>query len=305
VRRVLPRHALPADLVRQRREHADARREGRRVTGQGTIEHLLAGQTGLEIFLPSCAVEVRVVDDLGRAVTDFGLEWTPLAASGSSNVGGGARRLRTESGTLHETLTPGTWRCSVTPSRNFAGTSREIVVPMAGPLTVIVARTGVVRGTVVDPTGKPVSGATILSSREGGVGKSKRDGSFNVRLEPGASVSLVAEAKSFAPSAPLEIELGSGEERNEVVLQLDSLAHLTGEVSGPGGRPIAGCEVSILRQDGPMYTVVSGSRCKTESSGRFTLYVPPGHFEVGIDVADTSSARSDSRSHCTGGASVR
>ena len=64
---------------------------------------------------------------------------------------------------------------------------------------------------------------------------------------------------------------------------------ITGQVSGPDGRPVAGAEVTAENRDsiGPLYDETPSC---TDEKGKFTLAVPPGNYEVAVNPDSATSS---------------
>lgn len=146
-------------------------------------------------------------------------------------------------------------------------------------------RGGLLRGTVIDPTGAPVENATVWPSG----GKTASDGSFAIGFAPGQGyVSVTAPEGSdlvggvwMANDVPLSsTSLGSpivtGADLvvtpSNVVARLSAAGAISGTVRDSSGEPVAGADVST-----------GSSRSVTASDGSYRLGgLPAGEFRVSV-----------------------
>jgi carboxypeptidase family protein len=254
-----------------------------RVVGQVAREDVFPNRGPLELVLVPALVHGRVVDDAGNPVTDYQLAWTPLPEVKGRPPEPG-ERIHSASGEFTTPLSPGAWRANASvPQLALQPASIELSVPSLETVVIVLARQGVVRGTVLDAADEPVSAARItLDGRVRTTSGSR--GTFEIEVTPGAAFTLAARHDRHAPSEPVELSLEPGEERDELILRLGASARVTGEVIDPQGRPVAGRRVMINRQ-------VSGSgmvgvEVETDASGRFETQITPGFLCAWIEFED-------------------
>jgi len=156
-----------------------------------------------------------------------------------------------------------------------------------------------VAGTVTDPGGKPVAGATVhLSLGYQSHVRTVADagGRFKIVGVPPAMkqagprgqappITLSAVPPESAPtllgaSTPLK-DLASGK-TTQADLRLGAGGAMAGLVKGPDGKPVAGCQVIAFQRIGAGgYSATSGGR--TGRDGRFTVaHVPPGNWALSV-----------------------
>ncbi len=115
-------------------------------------------------------------------------------------------------------------------------------------------------------------------------------GGFAIRGLPAGRFLLRVESKGFVPPDPLAVEAGGA----PITLNLKPPCQVTGKVLDPGGRPLDGAQIEVLRSDddGTEFStlldrVVHGRqilpRTETGRGGRFLLDgVPPGNYLLRI-----------------------
>jgi hypothetical protein len=222
------------------------------VRGHASIEDVHPGTTGLRFVLearPVYALRGTVVDSRQRPVRSFKV--TTRTASGRVE----SRSFSSGSFAL-EALDPGELQVWIEADDHLPASQRVVVGPVTEPLRSVLAAAGRIRGTVVDPRGRPVAGARV-GVQPAPVRSYARDywtadptGRFDVAAASSA-VSILATGAGFAPSAPVELSVGAGELLDGVVLPLREPGRLLGRVLDPDGRPLAG--VSISSQCGPAH----------------------------------------------------
>ena len=141
------------------------------------------------------------------------------------------------------------------------------------------ARTGVVRGRVVDPDGQPVEGGS-LSARclesdgdvhpiPGGNAVLGEDGAFEL-LGCDGLVCLDMHHPAYVRAGPWEVPAGAG----AVTLRARPLVRLTGQVVTTGGEPVPGATVVALPGpdvDPHALPPFSTTRTSTDGDGAFSL----------------------------------
>jgi protocatechuate 3,4-dioxygenase beta subunit/uncharacterized protein (DUF2141 family) len=157
------------------------------------------------------------------------------------------------------------------------------------PVELVLAPAASVVGTVVDPHGKPVTGARVSLQAEfaeriqrlrGDVQSpettSGENGSFVLTGLAGGTSSLVASRDGFAASEPATVEVAAGARANGVVLALRKGAVLTGEIYGGDGKPAGG--VQVIAQE----TATQATNMKrADATGAFRYEsLPPGSYTV-------------------------
>ncbi|MDQ5858899.1 MAG: carboxypeptidase regulatory-like domain-containing protein [Acidobacteriota bacterium] len=125
-----------------------------------------------------------------------------------------------------------------------------------------------VQGTVLDPGGKPVEGAIVVSGTL--AAKTDASGAYRISGVPTGSQAVEASWKDFAARKDsLRVKKG---ETAEVPLRLGRSASVTGTVvDEKTRRPIAGVRVSTASGGFAFRGVEPGRRARTDAKGKFRL----------------------------------
>lgn len=218
----------------------------------------------------------RVQDVAGAAVAKFSVRATQ--ASQAFFLPGESKQQACEDPEgdfVLRGLEAGKWKLEASAEGFGPMTPLELSLPRAqeDSLVLVLAPAASIAGTVVDPGGKPVSGARVTlqadtSQRiqrmrdnvQAPEAHSEEGGAFLLTgLAPGTSA-VVAEHEGFASSEPQAVEASAEAPAHGVVLRLRKGALVTGEVYGPDGKPAGGAqliaqapstlEMSMKRADG-------------------------------------------------------
>jgi len=266
---------------------------------------IAAGTSGLEFTVaPPQGLMVRVVDASGAPVLGakvvvneindendlFGrLRGGDLLLEPELNVSKGDEQGRY----LVEGIWKGRWTVNafkdelvqeVDPLEIFAN-GEEVVVRMVAAASIA--------GTVVDPDGNPVRGATVslrdpatVNSTPWGMSfggdsetaYTKEDGSFVLKGLPSGSYELFASESSWAGSEARGLELKIGDALTALVIKLRRGGTVHGVIYDAEGQPDSGRSIMAFTQGG-----TPGSRNSTTSDarGEFTLdRLEPGSYQV-------------------------
>jgi hypothetical protein len=158
-----------------------------------------------------------------------------------------------------------------------------------------------ISGKVVDPDGKPVANAIVVTALTGFgdaidqtqrfTARTKADGSFTLRLPSSGAFqyNLIAHDgdydkwRKWANGVGDPMYLKPGDVVNDVTLTLSGGATIKGKVVDPSGAPKAGREVRVMSADGRDSRYVAPS-AKSDDQGNFTLeHVRPGEVHVEVE----------------------
>jgi hypothetical protein len=146
-----------------------------------------------------------------------------------------------------------------------------------------VERTQSLRVTIVDPDGRPVSGARVAC--EDKTVETDDDGVASLRSLPSRRMRVNAYAAGFAPPVPVEV-VPRGQ---EITLRCRVGVVVRGRVITSAATPAAGAHVLILVGDERLQTT-------TGRDGRFEAIVPASRQSVGF-VAIAGNERADVAQH--------
>ncbi|MCU1327239.1 MAG: hypothetical protein JWN34_2609 [Bryobacterales bacterium] len=143
--------------------------------------------------------------------------------------------------------------------------------------------TGVIRGSIVATgTVLPVAGANIVLTEDMGMpassarryqGRTDRDGHFEFAEAPITRYRWSVTANGYKAAGGALTVTGF---TTSLPIEMDKLGSISGRVLGPDGRPATGVTVSALL---PWRYEISPP-VSTDSTGRFTVSLPPGRYFV-------------------------
>jgi hypothetical protein len=252
--------------------------------GEGRLEGVRAGQSGLRIVL-----DARRVFALHGTVVDVDQEpvdrFTVVASNdrGSHSSRGKQGRFRLEG------LDAGTWDIRVESDDHLGASQRVEIGARTDPLSFVLLAAGRIRGTVLDPAGRPVRAELRVTRGErarsfSDVARTDAAGRFDVGATS-APLVLSATCAGFAPSEPVELALAAGDGVDGIVLRLRAACRLEGRVLATDGTPVVGRRVGVSYGAEHM-------GAETDARGHFALdELPPGPAEVFMFLDDGSSAR--------------
>lgn len=183
---------------------------------------------------------------------------------------------------------------------SWSGLNVELT-PNMQPLVLMLEKGIPVAGRVVDPQGKPVAGAIVVTARTGRgdaidqtqrfTAKTKADGTFAMRLPSSGEFefNLVAHDgaydawRKWANGVSEPMSLKPGDSVKDLTLTLTAGATIKGRVVDPQGKPTPGKEVRAMAADGRDSRYVAPS-ARTDDQGNFTLtHVRPGEVRVEVE----------------------
>ncbi|MBX9928116.1 MAG: carboxypeptidase regulatory-like domain-containing protein, partial [Gemmatimonadaceae bacterium] len=171
---------------------------------------------------------------------------------------------------------------------------RTLVRSLALLPALVVAQETRISGRIIETNGVPVVDAEVLLKNDPRIGRSARDGSYELRLDKGGSFTVQVRRIGYAP-AERKVKVADGErvvvdftlERRpyalaEVVVTAAETG-LSGVVRDDAGAPIADAEAWLVGQD---------AKVKTDANGMFRLPVAQtGNFLLSVRKAGYAPAR--------------
>jgi hypothetical protein len=178
----------------------------------------------------------------------------------------------------------------------FGGSQATVVVPDSPTATIDVAlKSGAITGRVIDPDGKPVSGAYLIARLDGPTGtggagsaQSAADGSFTIEGVDDGTYRLTANAQGYATAEAYPVKVAPEEATAPVELRLEKGRTLRGRVVDPRGNGIEGAFVYFAPSGVVQTTSFPAS---TDVNGTFVLTLPgTGSYDIAADAAGLAPA---------------
>ena len=235
----------------------------------------------------------RVTDDLGLALGDFTVQAMPSGAGGPMSwydaSQGVARRFRGAGGSFAlEGLEAGRWQVRALASGHLECAPVELeLAPDGAGLRLVLNRATVLSGLVLDPSGKPVQGASVVANEARAsrwermnnkhADRTDEHGAFTVKRAPVGSVELQARWKRTAPSEVLTLELEPGQVETGITLVLREGARIVGTLVSGAGDTVAGRTIELSGGSlGPL-----GRHARADAGGAFSFDdLPPGQYQL-------------------------
>ena len=234
------------------------------------------------------SISGRVVDTKGQPVPSFkigvlqrfklgGAKDNATATSGPE-----AREFKDEEGKFtFECLPDGQWEIFIAAGEPVPAKTTLVTLPQTGdPIDLLVpalSEKQALTGRVVDPEGKPVSGAQVRAAQvldetatswsEDKLAKTDKDGVFRIEKLRKWPYRFSATASGF--SASIGLQLDGTESAIEFVLALRPSCKLSGDVVDANGQPVADCVVTATEENVAM--TLDTPRTKTDTKGHFEL----------------------------------
>lgn len=253
-----------------------ANRDG--VHGIAIARVRLPGTDELELVLREpqpASLRGTVRDPHGRAVPGARVV-AHVAKLGSRETPAGGGKFELDG------LPEGRWNVKVLADGYWTPPRSLIVDALTLPQDFVLAPGASIRGRVVDTEGRPVEGARL----SGGTSLvedalTDAEGRFSCTVAPG-TLELLASAKGYSASLPLELTLGEGEQLADVVLVLRPTCTLFARVRDTSGVPIHGATVGLMEQLTNKVSLRGRfSDSETDARGVATLEgIPAGHFTL-------------------------
>ena len=184
--------------------------------------------------------------------------------------------------------------------RNFDGLDFDMKPGMPA-VTIRAEKAATVRGRVLDPSGKPVAGATVAPALTGSGNsltgdtrfsvETDRNGAFTMRLPASGEIAynLVAhdgkfqEWRTWANGILAPFQTKPGEVMENVTLSLTRPATVRGRVVNDAGQPVAGREVRASAAD-KMENRYYDPTTTTRADGTFELrFIRPGEQHIQVE----------------------
>ncbi|MFC6232579.1 beta strand repeat-containing protein [Paenibacillus allorhizosphaerae] len=189
-------------------------------------------------------------------------------------------------GTYTLNVPPGTY--SVYADKNSAGynkSTKDNVQVTAGDTTNVNFSYGAISGTVTNASGNPVSGASVFASNSGSA-TTDASGKYMLKVPVGTYAYVQVNASGYAAYAQNNIQVTAG---NTTTLGF-SYGAISGTVTDGNGNPVSGSSV---------YTNIASQT--TNTSGSYTLNVPPGTYSVTVGSKPGYGSYSQTNIQVTGG----
>ncbi len=168
-----------------------------------------------------------------------------------------------------------------------------VEAPNPEPLRIVLTRSARVAGMVLDPTAKPVAGATVMVMVEqadpsraniGGRGfafpvngRTDDSGRFEIDQAPSGQVRITASAQGWRTAELSSLEVPPGGTLDGLRLVLERGATVAGRVLDADGQPVIGAMVRFEVQHTGVRYFTQGSMATTGGDGRYVLEgVEPG-----------------------------
>ncbi|HYR28844.1 MAG TPA: carboxypeptidase-like regulatory domain-containing protein, partial [Thermoanaerobaculia bacterium] len=243
--------------------------------------------------------KVRMGSEPLAAKVIFGGEFSPTPIPFRSGESGELQGILPE-------WPDGIWRVTVRseqPKIVATLTDVKVTTDDAGVahLDIVVPPTGI-EGEVLDAGGKPAKRAIVnISGRHESRGLTQidtdEDGKFLLQGLPAGTYGVSASAP-LVESPSVTVTIGENDaELASVQLRLAPVRKLSGMVTLPDGRPVAGAKVTAIPVDVPVDLAMTD---ESTSEGRFTVLVPSAAKTADIRVAAYGFTFSTSRRQITG-----
>jgi protocatechuate 3,4-dioxygenase beta subunit len=274
------------------RYHVEAHASRDGVHFQAAADDVPLGSELALVLVRSTGAELQgtVVDAAGEPVADFQILATRSDISAGRSADGSAGGFRLTG------LEPGPWKLAI-HGEGYRRLRQEVEVGATNaPLRIELVAATRIRGTVVDPSGVPVAGATVVEAqlasllRPGAPPGSTTDarGAFDVEANA-ERVELVAASVGFAASAPVAFALGPGESAESVVLVLRDACRVEGRVLDENGRPVP--HARVMASDASLTPPGFLGTREANADGDFVFdALPPGNVQLFTSRMEPSRA---------------
>lgn len=284
-------------------------RLGGRERGVALKRHVAAGADDIELVLGrGLTLLGRVVDERGEPRTEFSVRIVnPADDPQPYDRLGDLRWFRASDGSFaFDSLLTGRWDVDASVRGAHSASERVTLPQSSGPITLVVPRSVVVQGRVLDSAGNLARGVTVdlrsvePASPAGWRNSIDRSTSTNSEgrfqfddLIPRA-FELKARARDFAPSAPARVEPVDGR-IPEITLRLRAPSRIEGRALRPDGEPDAGARFEAT----PSLDDEMGARStnvRADAQGHFVMSpLAPGRWHVSRVLSTEESALVDAR----------
>lgn len=157
-----------------------------------------------------------------------------------------------------------------------------VTAPNETPVEIVLEPAARISGRVIDSEDEPVARAQVFLRKDGSPqtppGRTVTDpeGRFVLADLPTGSLTLQALARGFVGGGTLHLELGPGEQRDDLELVLERGATVVGTVTGPDGSPVSEVQVRLNWSEPRTFDLMAHGT--TDGEGRYRIEgVTPGH----------------------------
>jgi hypothetical protein len=278
--------------------------------GSSPAKPATVGDAAVVLVLePAGSITGIAVDEAGRPLDAFFVGATPTRREPGMVIRGGARNVSSSDGRFTvEDLSAGEFVLQITAPERSPGIVSDVRVA-AGAVTdvgrVKVAAGGVVRGTVVDPNGAAVPGATVTvmgaaerfsgpmqpsASTDGG-------GAFEVRGVPPGMATAQATHPSFAAGVASGLEVDPAKGPTDTRIVVTPGGRIEGFARKRGNLPLPGTFVMASPASRGPFAGAGGAQSATGPDGSFVLdHVPAGRTMVTLMTRGAGSTYTNMQS---------
>lgn len=282
--------------------------------GSKNVEDLVSGKTKEE-DLGDIVVEIglsisgRVLDENGNPVVSAVVSAAQPARGTMSSAGDlfVVANADEEGRFVLAGLSPGAHHLTAS-APGFGNSERVMAEPGASNVTLTLQLTGSIRGTAVDPEGRPVTSfqATARSSERRGIGwTSVQDGEGAFVLDDVAAGEYAVEidSRDFLPEVISSVRVSGGNVTEVGTIRLRRGGSIVGTVVDTSAEPVPAATIQAIVAGSRAYSMMEGA-VSSDQKGRFQIRglmdgkiavvaTHPGYAETrvdGIEVDSTAGA---------------
>ena len=249
-------------------------------TGTYTVTGSQSGYQTASNQNVSVSSGVNAVSNLVLTATSTGtISGTVTSATGTaianatiSYSGGSATSTTNAAGAYTLTVVPGTYTVTAAATGFVAASQQNVSVTPSTTTTAnfVLMQAGTISGTVTSTSGSAISNATVSYSGGSATATTNSSGAYTLSVAPGTySVTASASGYQAATQQNVSVTVGTTTTINFNLAQ--SVGTISGTVTSASGTGIANATVSYSG---------GSATATTNSSGAYTLSVPPGTYSV-------------------------